>query len=151
MRARIDKNPSAGKRIIFASVGLIATLLAVLGAWLPVLPTTPFVLIALWAFTRSSEKLSTWLRRIPVLKGALRAADDYHRERTLPLGMKIFAQTMAWASTGVIAFTTQSWWLSLIAGIAALGSTVFMARTPSRPRPSADIGNASRSPLKPCD
>lgn len=122
----------AGKRLVYAGVGLLATGLAVLGVWLPVLPTTPFVLLALWAFAQSSARLSAWLRRIPVLRRAIRAADDYRRERTLPLSVKLIAQSAAWASVVVVALTTRSLWFSLSAAAVAAACTVFMVRTPTR-------------------
>jgi len=52
---------SHAKRIVLILVGLTALALGVLGIFLPLLPTTPFVLVAAIAFANSSERLHNWL------------------------------------------------------------------------------------------
>ena len=49
------------KRIVFFVVGVLALGLGALGVLLPILPTTPFVLVAAFAFANSSERLHQWL------------------------------------------------------------------------------------------
>lgn len=123
-----------GRRLIYAALGVLCTGLAVLGVWLPGLPTTPFVLLALWLFARSSDRLSAWLHRIPLLRSALAAADNYQRQRTLPLSVKIISQSFAWGSFLLVLLLTRSFWPTLIVGLAALSCTIFMVRTPTRLR-----------------
>ena len=48
-------------RLLWLLVGCLATALAGLGVVLPLLPTTPFLLVAAFAFTRSSRRLHAWL------------------------------------------------------------------------------------------
>ncbi len=52
---------SHAKRIVLILVGLTALALGTLGIFLPLLPTTPFVLVAAIAFANSSERLHQWL------------------------------------------------------------------------------------------
>ncbi len=51
----------AAIRITWLVVGLVSLALGVLGVALPLLPTTPFVLLAAFAFAQSSERLHDWL------------------------------------------------------------------------------------------
>lgn len=130
----------AGKKLLMAVIGLIATGLGILGVWLPGLPTTPLILLALWAFSHSSERLGGWVRRMPMLGHAVAAADHYQRDRNLPLMVKMISQTAAWCSVVVVMVVTRSWWVTGIVGVAAVACTVFMVRTPTR-RPAADAGS----------
>lgn len=69
-------------------LGLAAVGLALMGVVLPVLPTTPFLLVAAWAFARSSPRLDAWLRSHPRLGPPLAA---WEARRAIPLYAKAAA------------------------------------------------------------
>ncbi len=52
---------SHAKRIVLILIGVVSLALGALGVFLPLLPTTPFVLLAAFAFANSSERLHQWL------------------------------------------------------------------------------------------
>lgn len=54
-------------RYIWATIGLFAVALGLLGVLLPLLPTVPFLLLAAFCFARSSERLHTWMLNHPRL------------------------------------------------------------------------------------
>lgn len=58
-------------RIIYLAVGFAALVLGCVGILLPVLPTTPFLLLAAVCFTKGSKKIDRWFRRTKIYKNHL--------------------------------------------------------------------------------
>ncbi len=85
MPAKVQNN---GVRWLHLSLGCCFLALAVLGAILPLLPTTPFVLLASASFARSSPRLRAWLHGSKLF-GPLLA--DWERERGVRLHVKVTA------------------------------------------------------------
>ena len=117
-------------RLGYLVIGLVFVGLGVLGAFLPVLPTTPFLLISLWAFSRSSARLETWLlehRRFgPRLV-------DWRAHRVIPWGAKLAAWGSMIASLTLLVLTGRSWIaIAGAASVMAIGAS-YIASRPSRP------------------
>ena len=71
--------------IILITVGLLFTGIGMVGVLVPVLPTTPFLILASICFMRSSERFDKWLRSTHVYKNY---AEDYVRDRSMTLKRK---------------------------------------------------------------
>jgi uncharacterized protein len=80
---------------IYNVAGAIAVLLGILGIFLPLLPTTPFLLLASWCFARGSDRLHGWLLSHRVFGAYLR---NFEAGRGIPLKAKIVATVMLWGS-----------------------------------------------------
>lgn len=116
------------RRQSYLVLGWICVALGIIGAFLPVMPTTVFILVAAWAFARSSPRLHQWLREHPRFGAPLVAWEEH---RAMSRRAKRIALTMLAAS---YAFT--AWMLgplavgSLIAGACIAGVAIFIARVP---------------------
>lgn len=99
------------RRLAYISVGAIATLLAIAGVILPGLPATPFLLGALWAFSRSSDRLLSWLDRVPLLREALGEAlgeaRRFEERGTIRREVKFTAVAVAWGSVLFTGFASN--------------------------------------------
>ncbi|MBZ9623430.1 YbaN family protein [Clostridium tagluense] len=73
-------------KIIYVLVGFIAMGLGIIGIILPVLPTTPFLLLASVCFMRGSERLNTWFKSTKIYKKHL---ESFIKDRTLTLKQKV--------------------------------------------------------------
>lgn len=97
-------------------LGWVNVGLGVAGLFLPVLPTTVFLLIAAWAFSRSSVRFHRWLYEHPRLGRGIRA---WHRHRVIPLRAKVLAVAMMATSVAILAVFVADHW-ALPAGVGAL-------------------------------
>ena len=77
--------------------GVLALLLAILGLFLPLLPTTPFLLLASACFARGSDRLHRWLLQHRVFGVYLR---NVEAGNGIPLRAKIVALALMWTSLG---------------------------------------------------
>lgn len=76
--------------IIFGSISLT---MGIIGIFLPILPTTPFLLLAASLYIRSSQKLYTWLINQKYLGPYIRNFHEYH---AIPIRAKIVSVSMVW-------------------------------------------------------
>jgi uncharacterized membrane protein YbaN (DUF454 family) len=112
------------------ALGWLFLALGLAGALLPVLPTTPFLLVALWAFSRSSPRLHDWLYHHRVLGPPLQR---WQRERVVPAWVKAVAFTSMGASLVYVAVWVRppAYLLAAMAAVVLTG-VLFLARVPSR-------------------
>lgn len=113
-------------RWLLISAGSTSLGLGILGAALPVLPTTPFLLLSAYCFGKSSPKLLHWLLTNEVFG---RYLQNYREHRGIPGRVKVYILIMLWTTILCSAFlATQMWWLRIFLIATAIGVTLHILR-----------------------
>ncbi len=116
-------------RYVLIAFGWANVGIGIVGIFVPGLPTTIFLLVALWAFSRSSHRFNSWLYNHPRLGPLLR---DWHAERVIPVRAKCLALGLMAISLGVAIVLVDGWGLP-VALAAILGAVAtFIVTRPSR-------------------
>lgn len=121
--------PARPRRVLaYRVLGLVAVALAAVGVVLPVMPTTVFLLIALWAFARGSPELADRLRQHPTHGRLIR---DWEERGAIPTRAKVAAVTMMAASWGLVAFTTRNVWIAGGVAVILVGVAAYVVSRPA--------------------
>lgn len=113
-------------KYLLIGIGTISVGLGVLGMFLPLLPTTPFLLLAAICYGHSSERFYHWLTTNRFFGDYIR---NYREGRGIPLKQKIFTITLLWMTIGYsILFIVPLWWVKLLLGLCAAGVTIHLVR-----------------------
>ena len=83
-------------KYIYLPIGFLSLALGVAGIFLPVLPTTPFLLLSAALFFRSSPRAYQWLLNHKLLGPYIR---DFRESRAIPLRAKILALSLLWLTS----------------------------------------------------
>jgi uncharacterized membrane protein YbaN (DUF454 family) len=124
------------KKYLFITLGTISTALGIIGIFIPVLPTTPFLLLAAILYSRSSEKFLHWLYTNKLCGEYIK---NYRDGKGIPLKQKIFSIMLLWLTIGSSAiFFIDSLWVRIMLGVIAIGVTTHLVRVKTyRPEPES--------------
>jgi uncharacterized membrane protein YbaN (DUF454 family) len=117
-------------RWLYLSAGLVCVGLAYLGAVLPGLPTTPWVLLASYCFARSSPRLQRWVRRSPLFGRLVRDWED-HRGIRRPVKAVAVLMVVLVVSLSLTFRALPVWVKGVIAGLAAVGVCTILFVVPT--------------------
>lgn len=115
------------QRILLIITGWLAVVLGTLGVVLPVLPTTPFILLAAWCFARSSPRFHDWLLYRSWFGSYLRFWQKY---KAMPPGVKPRAIVMILITFAVSLWLTPMWWVRILLLVILTCLLIFMWRIP---------------------
>jgi uncharacterized protein len=116
--------------------GTLSLVMGMVGLILPILPTTPFLLLAAYCYGRGSDRFYDWLMNRTWVGGYIRS---YRAGQGLPLKHKVLIISLLWLTIGFsILYVEIYWWLKLVlvAVAVASGVTIHIIKIKSwRPEP----------------
>lgn len=125
MTHHVHENRNPAIRYALLTLGWLSVVLGVVGIFLPVLPTTPFLLLAAACFARSSERFYRWLVDHPRLGPWIR---DYLDGNGIPLKGKVYAIGLMWLSIGFSCYLVPMFWARTFMLTSATCVTVYILR-----------------------
>ena len=117
-------------RYTLLAIGWLSVLLGVIGIFVPVLPTTPVLLLAAACFVRSSRRFYLWLVNHKHLGPWIR---DYLEGNGIPLKGKVYAIGLMWASIGLSCYLVPMPWARAFMLTSAVLVTLYILRQKTLP------------------
>lgn len=118
------KAPFSWKKALLVSAGMVSVSLGAVGVFLPLLPTTPFLLLAAACFARSSDRFYAWLIHHRWFGPYIR---NYREKGAITLRAKIISLALLWVVIGTSMMSVKSaWWVQLLLGLIAVGVTIHL-------------------------
>lgn len=114
-------------RYLVIILGWLSVILGVVGIFLPLLPTTPFILLAAWCFSRSSPLFHNWLISHPKLGPIV---DTWSNGKGLPIKLRNRIIMVMWASMIISMLLIAKLWSALLLGLIGASVTVYIMRKP---------------------
>jgi uncharacterized membrane protein YbaN (DUF454 family) len=115
------------RRILLIMVGWLCVVLATLGVVLPLLPTTPFLLLAAWCFARSSPRFHHWLLHRSWFGSYLR---HWQAHRALPKGAKPKAVALIVTTFAISIYFVPLLWVRILLVCMMFALLIMMWRLP---------------------
>lgn len=127
------------KKIILVSAGCTSLSIGVIGIFVPLLPTTPFLLLASACFIRSSDRLYQWLIHHKLFGNYIRC---YIQFRAVSKRAKVVSVSLLWTFIGYSAvFIVNTAWLRILLALIATGVTVHILRLRTLTKEMKEIEN----------
>lgn len=118
-------------RWLLVGFGWLMVAIGFVGIFVPVLPTTVFLIAALWAFSRSSRKFQVWLWTHPYMGPPVR---NWHLHKVIPVRAKIMAVILMSLSFMYVAvWASEDWRVPTIVGAIMLPAAIYIVTRRSRP------------------
>lgn len=112
-------------RSLLVAAGTLSLGLGIIGVFVPILPTTPFLLLAAFCYMRSSERLYRWMLNNKLFGTFVR---DYLQGRGMAFRAKLLIIVLLWTTIGTtIAFGVQNTAIRVVLVCIAIGVTIHIS------------------------
>jgi uncharacterized membrane protein YbaN (DUF454 family) len=115
---------AALKRHLLIALGTLCLAIGIVGIFTPILPTTPFLLLAAYCYLRSSQRFHSWLMNNRVFGGYIR---NYTEGRGIPLKVKLFTISLLWVTIGISIWLVANMVVTAILLVVAVGVSLHIA------------------------
>jgi len=112
------------KRHSLIAIGTICLAIGVIGIFTPILPTTPFLLLAAACYLRSSPRFHRWLMNNRIFGSYIR---NYTEGRGIPIKVKLFTIALLWATIGLSIWAAANLIVTAVLLVVAVGVTLHIA------------------------
>jgi uncharacterized membrane protein YbaN (DUF454 family) len=126
----IKENRNPLIRYALLALGWLCVALGVIGIFLPVLPTTPFLLLAAACFVRSSKRFYLWLVLHPRLGPWVR---DYLEGQGIPLKAKVYSIVLMWLSITLSCYLVPLFWARAFMLTSAILVSIYILKQKTLP------------------
>lgn len=110
-------------RILFVISGSISLTIGIIGIFVPLLPTTVFLLISAYCYVRSSPKLYNWLINHKYLGTYI---SNYRRYKAMPKKAKISAISLLWITIIISGIIVDVFWIRIVLLVVAISITAYI-------------------------
>ena len=126
----ITSSISAPVRWFWIGLGFFFVALGFIGAFVPIMPSTVFFIIAAWCFSRGSERWLQWLLALPTVGPLVR---DYREGKGMPARAKLIAVSMLSVAVLFSAWRLQTAYGRVgVIALGAVGVWFILTRVPTR-------------------
>ena len=124
-----------GKRIFYLLLGWFSLITGIIGIFLPLLPTTPLVLLAAWCFSKSSERFHTWLINHKFFGPIV---SDWQSNDGIPRKSRNRAIIFMWLGMAISILMVSRFWATV--GLVCIGIcvSIYLLRMPLRSEGNED-------------
>jgi uncharacterized membrane protein YbaN (DUF454 family) len=109
------------KRQLLLAAGTLSLAIGIVGIVVPILPTTPFLLLAAGCYLRSSPRFYNWLMGNRFFGAYIR---NYIEGRGIPVKVKLFIIIILWATISISIWLVANWIVTIVLLIVAVGVTL---------------------------
>ena len=122
------KITKCGLRYAILVFAWLNVFLGIIGILIPGMPTTVFLIIAAWAFSKCSERFHNWLWNHPRFGNSIQS---WHNHRVIPKNAKILASSMMLISFVYIVIIAESWLLPILLAAIMIPAWIYIIKCKS--------------------
>lgn len=130
LRAELRLSAAPVVRWLYVIGGTVSLVLGLIGLFLPIVPTTPFLLLTAFCYARGSERFYFWLLTNKYFGSYIRA---WRNNEGIPIKVKVYALALLWYVLAMSAFLVVPLWsVRILFFLVGAGVTIYIVRLPTR-------------------